>query len=172
MTRLYRNPPVYNQDGTITFPLNKGYFTTIDLCDEDLADMRWYALVTKNGHVYAYGGSGKKLLHREIIERQQSRTLTRQDYVDHLNNDGLDNRRSNLRLCSQSQNLANSIPRHNLSGLKGTSLVRYKTQIKWKGKIKHQGTEYYLGVFDTPEEAHEAYKKKAIELFGEFARWE
>jgi hypothetical protein len=86
--------------------------------------------------------------------------------VDHINTNPLDNNIQNLRWCSFSQNAAN-LKSRSISGLKGT----WKKGNKWMSKIMCNGTVYWLGTFSTPEEANEAYKAKAIELFGEFARW-
>jgi hypothetical protein len=55
----------------------------------------------------------------------------------------------------------------NTSGFKGVSW--YARTGKWNAQVCHQRKYYNLGYFDTPEEAHEAYKVKALELFGEFA---
>jgi len=71
---------------------------------------------------------------------------------DHINRDKLDNRRENLRHCTQAENAKNrSLPVTNTSGFKGVSLER--TTGKWKAQIVHNGKNYYLGIFDTPEEA-------------------
>jgi hypothetical protein len=87
--------------------------------------------------------------------------------VDHINNNRFDNHVTNLRWCSRSQNSANTQGRNSKSGLKG---VRPDGN-KWYSCIGYNDTTIYLGMFNTPEEAHEAYKAKAIELHGEFARW-
>lgn len=90
--------------------------------------------------------------------------------VDHRNGDSLDNRRANLRLCSYSQNTANSaIRRDNTSGRKGVSFQSGRKK-PWIAKIQVEGRERYLGHYSTAEEAGEAYRIGAIEAFGEFAR--
>lgn len=88
-------------------------------------------------------------------------------YIDHINGNRLDNRISNLRLATMSQNLANSvIHRNNKSGFKGVSRIetRFRAQIKKDGKV------IYLGLFASALEAHEAYCEAAARLHGEFAR--
>lgn len=86
--------------------------------------------------------------------------------VDHKNNLRHDNRWSNLRNATRGENSRNGCTRkNNTSGYKGVGKkgVRYHAQITKNRRIR------FLGSFDTPEEAHEAYKKAALELHGEFA---
>lgn len=89
--------------------------------------------------------------------------------LDHRNTDPADNRWKNLRPATATQNCANSRrPRNNRSGFKGVSWVERLG--RWKAGVKCDGQFYYLGLFDSPEAAHKAYRAKAKELFGEFAR--
>ena len=89
--------------------------------------------------------------------------------VDHVNLDRADNRWTNLRAASRSENLGNIGARSdNKSGLKG---AYYSKRLrKWQSFIQIQGKHDYLGLFATAEEAHAAYVKAASERFGEFAR--
>jgi hypothetical protein len=90
--------------------------------------------------------------------------------IDHINGDPWDNRLSNLRLATQSQNLANSErPITNTTGFKGVSLDRRSG--KFTAHIKSNRKTTYLGLFATAKEAHAAYCKKSIEINGEFARF-
>jgi hypothetical protein len=89
--------------------------------------------------------------------------------IDHEDGDGLNNQLSNLRLATESQNLANSKKRSdNSTGWKGVSFNkgfgRYIAQIGANGK------KYYLGHFATAEDAHAAYVEAAKKYHGEFAR--
>lgn len=89
--------------------------------------------------------------------------------IDHIDGNGLNNSFANLRKASASQNQCNvTVRRNSSSGLKG---AHWHTQSnKWRARICFLGTDYYLGLFETPELAHMAYCKAAAELHGEFAR--
>ena len=87
--------------------------------------------------------------------------------IDHINGDKSDNRLTNLREATYSQNVANSkIHRDNTSGLKGIALL----DGRWMAQIVVRGKQKYLGMFDTAEEAHAVYWREAKLGFGEFAR--
>ena len=91
--------------------------------------------------------------------------------IDHRDGNPANNRWSNLRLATHSQNNANRRrPRHNTSGFKGVSFDRRVG--KWKATICKEGHTMCLGWFDTPQAAHKAYVKAARMLFGELARVE
>lgn len=90
--------------------------------------------------------------------------------LDHINCDKAFNRFSNLRKTSISQNGANcSVTVRNGSGLKG--VVLDKRYGSWRAFIKIDNKSKALGTFPTKEEAHAAYCKAAVELYGEFARF-
>lgn len=129
----------------------------------------WRAARKKNGTCYAVhdvrtedGKVIKLLMHREVLQAQSG------SIVDHVNRNGLDNRRQNLRFVTNSQNCWNRIGVQNTtSKYKGVSWDRRR--IKWRAKIVHNGKIYHIGRFDSEEEAALAYNKKAIELYGEYA---
>jgi len=88
--------------------------------------------------------------------------------IDHINGNRSDNRISNLRECTASQNSMNrGVQSNNIVGLKGVSrhMNKFKSRICLNGNVK------YLGIYDTPEEAHEAYKKAADIYHGEFSSY-
>jgi hypothetical protein len=92
------------------------------------------------------------------------------DQVDHINAVKDDNRFSNLREATCSQNMHNQGKRkHNTSGFKGVSY--HKAARKWTAQIKVNWKCNYLGLFKTPEEAHAAYCEAAKKHHGEFARF-
>jgi hypothetical protein len=92
------------------------------------------------------------------------------DQVDHKSTDNSDMTWENIRPATPSQNASNQkIRSTNTSGFKGVNLHACG---KWAAKITHQYQQIYLGLFDTPQEAHSAYCEAARALHGEFARVE
>jgi hypothetical protein len=87
--------------------------------------------------------------------------------IDHVNGDGLDNRRANLRPCNDAQNQANSIPVLARSGYRG---VARTPSGRWRASIKLANRNIHLGLFATAEDAARAYDAAAIEAWGEYAR--
>jgi len=88
---------------------------------------------------------------------------------DHINGNGLDNRRCNLRICSHSENQHNGSPYVGCSSrFKGVHWR--KDRRKWQTSIRNAGKPIYLGYFTDEAEGARAYDRAARELFGEFAR--
>lgn len=85
--------------------------------------------------------------------------------VDHRDRNGLNNQKLNLRFCTTSQNIANSVGR-SASGFKGV----YRFRNGWTSHITVNYKTLYLGVFDTVLEGAKAYNEAALKYFGEFAR--
>lgn len=89
--------------------------------------------------------------------------------IDHRDLDGMNNRFSNLREATRSQNCCNQTARkNNTSGYKG--VCWHKASGKWTAATMIDGKSAYLGVFDTPEAAHAAYRATVEKHHGEFAR--
>jgi hypothetical protein len=89
--------------------------------------------------------------------------------VDHINGNTLDNRKENLRICTQNQNGKNRLlNKNNVSGYKG---VTYKKANKlWCAQIVVNYHKMYLGLFTTAEAAALAYNEAAKKYHGEFAK--
>lgn len=160
--------------GTFLVPLTRGYSAVIDATDVDAAGRyNWTALVHSAGRsrtVYAIRGATVNrpyaLLHRFLWE---SWGLSDAPQLDHVNGDGLDCRRCNLRAATPSQNVCNTPLRtNNTSGLKGVGW--HRRQQKWNARINVNGQRIHLGSFSDPSEAHLVYSEAARRLHGEFAR--
>jgi hypothetical protein len=151
--------------------LSRGMVTIIDATDADVVNKhKWYAH-RGNTTFYARCGGGLQkavLLHRMILEVPHGL------YVDHINGDGLDNRRENLRLCTTSQNKHNGRKYRRPGGcssvFKGVSrVVERNRRIRWRTCVTVNGTKYEMS-FDTELSAARMYDELAREHFGEFAK--
>lgn len=168
---LYVPPRPFRFEGDIAYiPLTRGLEAIIDASDAHLVQHRnWYAL--RDGQTdYAvshagrfHGKKGLVRLHRVILDAPEDM------WVDHEDNDGLNCRRSNIRLATPSQNARNRRRgTNNKSGFKGVSF--FKDHQKWTACIRVDGRKKFLGYFPSAEEAHQAYCEAARIHYGEFAR--
>jgi len=151
--------------------LTQGEFAIVDDADfEYLNQWKWYfKKYPKTGYATrAPWENGKQytlFMHTLILKTPKGMCS------DHINGNGLDNRKSNLRTCTYQQNAFNRKKRQNMtSRFKGVNW--HKGNRKWEAGIKINGRRIYLGEFDLPIEAAMAYKKAALEYHGEFARLE
>lgn len=160
---------------------SKKYGTVTVLLDQEdwdkVKDYKWY--LSKDGYV------------RTKIKDPKGRTRIKNGYVcamcvdvnmhrlimntpkgwctDHINGNKIDNRKSNLRICTTKQNARNRKPHYNnKSGYKGVSPSGNRGK-PWRAKIYLDGKTEYLGNFHTPEEAARVYDTRAKEEWGEFA---
>jgi hypothetical protein len=134
---------------------------------DELANYRWKSRPhrtrpEKNGYVYCYSGNRTIYLHRLVMGEPVGR-------VDHRNGDPFDNRRDNLRIATQTQNLGNmALSTRNRSGYKGVSFDKRKR--KWRATLLFEGKHHHLGYFSEPRDAAMRYDEAARQQFGEFAR--
>jgi hypothetical protein len=152
---------------TVEIPLSRGLVAVVD--DQDagriLAAGRWHAYPKRSTHygkrnVWTAGRCASVWMHRFI---------TGFPVTDHINGDGLDNRRCNLRPASVAQNNRNAgLRRDNTSGFKGVH--PYRDGVRWVAAIRANGGTRHLGLFADPIEAARTYDEAARHHFGEFAR--
>lgn len=158
-----------------TMTTRKGvqYTAIIDDSDADLLKTRWCTQEVPNT-VYVKHSTPRpkqrsESMHSVIMARMLGRKLEHHEEVDHIDRNGLNNTRSNLRIATVVQNQANArISKSNTTGFKG---VR-KHKGKFMARISVNGNRLFLGMFATPELAHAAYMEAAIKYHGEFARGE
>jgi hypothetical protein len=119
--------------------------------------------IDSHGYAVATINYSKHYLHRLIMNAVRTSL-----YVDHINGNKLDNRRSNLRLCTHRDNL-NNRPRNknNKSGYKGVYL--HKVNKNWVARIQVNGKYISLGSYSDIIDAAKAYNEAAIKYFGEYA---
>lgn len=151
-------------------PLTFGQIALIDAEDyESVSAYPWRAMrdETTGGwraHTTVYDGNGKR------HDIQMSHLVMRAepgDQVDHRFHNTLDNRKANLRKCTQAQNNFNQRPRKGTSEYKGVSWE--KRRCKWRAQIVYNYKNKFIGCFSSEVDAARAYDKVAHILFGEFA---
>jgi len=145
-------------------PLTQGEYALVDDVDyEELSKHKWhftrgYAVRdnTVNGH------HTTMRMHRQILRASPG------DQTDHINRNKLDNRRCNLRLCTNWQNMCNRKKMsNNKSGFKGVTWN--KKDKKWGAHIRANKRYVWLGYFTDKEEAARKYNEAAIYLHGDYA---
>ncbi len=143
-----------------------GLFALVD--DEDfdfLEQFKWWAKFKSNTIYVETRIEGKLIkLHSLLLNNPAGSAFV----VDHINHNGLDNQRHNLRLATHAQNMANSQSNTNTSGFRG--VMWRKDTKKWAAGLCCKGVKYHLGYFETKEAAARAYNVAAIAHFGEFAK--
>ena len=161
-TNKYRNPMViYSTHAEVILCDKYGCEKAralIDLSDiEKVGKHRWYA--SAKGYVKS---QDNLRLHRLVMDAPDGYL------VDHVNRIPLDNRKSNLRLCTPAENSRNvGVSQSNSTGFKGVYFEKLNN--KYRARIKYNGKRVSLGCYENAVDAAIAYDKKAIELFGDFA---
>ena len=119
----------------------------------------------KDGYLYITFFDNKKFKLHRLITTAFIENPENKPFVDHKNNNRIDNNILNLRWCTLSENAMNSKKR-NTTLVKGVSF--HKGNNKWRARISINGVDIHLGYFDTHEEAKIARQIKANEYFGNF----
>ena len=145
--------------------LTQGRFAIVDADDFDMLSRFRWRLLRSGPNRYAINCDDGRIVRMHRLILRPPKNL----WCDHINGDGLDNRKCNLRVCTPTQNSRNARPRENCtSKYKGVHFSRIKK--KWIAKInKSDGRTIHIGSYDFEQDAAIAYDDKAIELFGEFA---
>lgn len=149
-------------------PLTRGAYAMLDDDDFERAKVfKWCAIKTPAGKLYAHRAKSEEnqyvSLHRFVVRAMPG------EFVDHKSGNTLDNRRANLRVCTQQQNGWNRArDARNKYGFKG--IYYWRPTNRWMAHIRVNDHKIHLGYFSCPEDAARAYDAAAIEHFGEFAR--
>jgi hypothetical protein len=146
--------------------LTQGKETIVDDEDyENLNQWKWHY----HNQGYAKRTLKKKNKTTKIYMHRFIMNLNSNLTIDHINGNGLDNRKCNLRIANKSENSMNSNKQTKLTSSIYKGVTWHKQCKKWVAQIGHKRKHYSLGLYLTEKEAALAYNKKAKELFGEFA---
>lgn len=157
-------PPYAPNDNPhyILIPLTRGKFAMVDFDDADLAEYKWCI----NSRYASRNVKQKPLfMHRVVLERKLQRPIQDEMLGDHINGNELDNRRSNLREATRTQNAWNSgTQKNNTSQYTGVSYIAgfYRARLGSSGAI--------LGSFKTALDASFCYDREALARWGDYAR--
>lgn len=152
----------------VSVPLSNGGAALID--DEDVHVVlahSWCRIDSRRGrqsYAKATINSRTAMMHRLVMGVTDSCMQ-----IDHVNGNGLDNRRGNLRVADNSTNQAN-IPKLGVRSSRFKGVTWHASACRWQAQLKVRGRNLYLGLFASEEDAARAYDAAALEHFGEFAR--
>ncbi len=151
-------------------PLTRGMVALVD--DEDfewLSRWKWRCCNCSGGEVkkiYAITNNNSATK-RSTVRMHRLIFGTTDLFVDHIDGNGLNNQRSNLRPCTNGQNMMNQSKAHRFYLFKGVGF--HKRNKRWHAAIKKDKKSIHLGYFDFSVDAAIAYNEAAKRLFGEFA---
>jgi hypothetical protein len=156
-------------------PLSKGQVAIVDDDDfERVNQYNWHVLFSRSSGVF-YASTKWTINHKRVYVSLHSFILNfpKGKQIDHINHDPLDNRKCNLRLCTNQQNSFNKGPREYMDGRVKTSLYKgvswKKRNKKWCAQIMVDGKKKHIGLYKEEKEAAKAYNEFAKRLFGDFA---
>ena len=156
--------------GMKKIPLTQGRVVLVDDADyEWLSQWKW-RIMERCQLFYAIRSTGSKhnrgfeLMHRLILGLQPNNKLQ----TDHIDGDGLNNQRSNLRACTRTQN-RQSARKRKVGTSKYKGVCCYVRNGKWHSRIRINGKLIHLGSFESETDAARAYDEAAPKHYGEFA---
>lgn len=144
----------------------------VAIVDDDMYEYlnQWKWHVNKQGNTYYVIRNKCTLLKKRVYESMH-RLIMKPDkgfVIDHLDGNGLNNQRNNLRICTVSQNSMNRNKTvKNKSGFKG--VIWWERNSTWKAEIRHNKKKIYLGYYKNIIDAARAYNEAALKYHGEFA---
>lgn len=154
---------------TVRIPLTRGKFALVDEDDAALVgQFKWNARPNRNGMVWYAARTVWIPDGQRFITQRMHSLITGFAQTDHINGDGLDNRRSNLREATRAENQRNQWKTHGTSRYKGVSLNAGKGK-PWHAQLRIGGRTLHLGLFESEADAALAYDATARRLFGRFA---
>lgn len=150
---------------TAKLTLSRGLVALIDAADLPLVgEYKWSAL---RGTRTFYATRSLRLANGARASQRLHQLILGITGIDHIDGNGLDNRRTNLRLASKEENGANQRKTRGTSAFKGVSWN--KRNSRWEAKVQVSGRLRHLGSYRDEIEAALAYDAAAREMFGEFA---
>jgi hypothetical protein len=167
----------------IEIELTQDKHTVLDDIDADLGSQKWFAhreghqssrmimpiwYAIRSGSRRRDGKQHRVSLHRVILERIMNRPLTKLEHADHINHDGLDNRRANLRIVTPSENCQNRRNRCIPKSSKYKGVCWHNASNSWVAQIYRNYKKAHLGCFKNEEDAARAYDNAAKTLFGDY----
>lgn len=143
----------------VFIPLTRGRVTVIDHEDyKKIKRYKWHYKDTGYAVSYSKGSAAERKQVR--MHRLITKCPTRKE-VDHIDGNKLNNCKENLRVCTRSQNMMNKgKPKKGSSRFKGVSW--HEKSGKWRARIKMNGLEMYLGIFESENEAFRVYREACL----------
>lgn len=142
---------------TVVYNLANEGSTLVDAEDvERMSAYRWYSIKSARSKTYVVATTGKSILylHRFLLDAPKRLE------VDHINNDGLDNRKANLRLVTRSQNeQAKPSRTDTITGVRNVSFCKWNSQRPYRVMLMLNQKAIHIGYFASLEQASEAAKK-------------
>jgi len=143
----------------------EGYMVGVTFDNKEFVfDKKDYELIKP--HTWCFDNSGyvcksNVRLHRFILNPKRNQV------VDHIDHDKSNCLRSNLRVCTQSQNMMNQLKQKGSTSSKYKGVTRYPN--KWRASIGYQNRTIHIGYYDSEKEAARAYNNAAIKMFNDYA---